>query len=242
MHLLPPQTPLPQSKTGRLHSPEPARDYVAFRQCLRWDFSFTCAFCLLHEADLAIRGVEGWGLIGVEHFVAQSLDSDRITEYANCYLCCARCNSAKWKKPPANLVTGGKLLDPCEEPWALHFAWEAGELIPKDVDAEWTIDAYNLNDRSKVARRVYREAFISRKLTSLKKWSANVATLTRLFDEITPIRQVELVRLLAEANEMRQEIRQDLQNYLLVPIDARQCSCQPTPVFSTPLYSAAEEI
>ncbi len=62
MRTLPRQTQPPATPIERRHAPAPGR-YDSFRPCLRWDFGFTCAFCLLHEADLAEHGTEGTGLM-----------------------------------------------------------------------------------------------------------------------------------------------------------------------------------
>jgi hypothetical protein len=57
--ILPPVTqPWPQVIV-RQHKPPEAK-YKTYRACLRWEFGFSCAFCLLHETDLMPCGAEGW--------------------------------------------------------------------------------------------------------------------------------------------------------------------------------------
>ena len=58
MKILPPQTKPPTSPIERRHRPRPVhgrQGYLKFRPCLRWDFGFTCPFCLMHESDF-VRG------------------------------------------------------------------------------------------------------------------------------------------------------------------------------------------
>lgn len=65
MKILPPVTLPPRQPTTRRHEPKAAfgaEGYQAYRACLRWEFGFTCSFCLMHEADLTGgRAVEGLG-------------------------------------------------------------------------------------------------------------------------------------------------------------------------------------
>ena len=74
MRALPPTT-LPASEPiARRHAPDGA--WASFRACLRWEFGFTCAFCLLHEADFLEHGAEGSGLFATEHHVARAVQHD----------------------------------------------------------------------------------------------------------------------------------------------------------------------
>jgi hypothetical protein len=59
---LPPATHPWRRKIERQHLPIEG-SYSSFRPCVRWEFGFSCAFCLLHEADVMLSGAEGWGLI-----------------------------------------------------------------------------------------------------------------------------------------------------------------------------------
>jgi len=88
MKLLPPSTKPPTQKIRRLHNPKATHGrygYRAYRACLRWEFGFSCAFCLLHEADLARQGVEGLGVTGIEHFSLASTHPESINDYDNCF-------------------------------------------------------------------------------------------------------------------------------------------------------------
>ena len=72
MRILPLQSQPPSTTVDRRHTPRPTTGrfgYQGYRACLRWEFGFTCAFCLLHESDFVEHGAEGLGLLGVEHFL-----------------------------------------------------------------------------------------------------------------------------------------------------------------------------
>src|SRR5437879_2619929 len=92
--MLPPQTHPPNEPIRRRHSP-PRLAYEEYRSCLRWEFGFTCAFCLLHEADFVEEGARGTGLMWIEHHVAQSADPALVDTYENCFYACRYCNGAR---------------------------------------------------------------------------------------------------------------------------------------------------
>ena len=187
MTVLPPRTEPPDRPHQRRHRPPKAPEragqyyYQRFRSCLRWDFGFTCAFCLLHERDLMRGETEGWRVMTVEHFVPQGEDQGKINQYSNCYLCCVRCNTSRGSRSIEH--PNGTLLDPCEESWGERFRLnrEFGlEVIREgDLDAARTLEVYDLNDRQKVKRRKKRLKAI------LEAWSLLRRSL-RLFDLLDP--------------------------------------------------------
>ena len=80
MKILPPVTHPWSEKIVRRHTPRSlkgAKGYQAYRPCLRWEFGFSCAFCLVHEVDLAPYPIAGSGLTQVEHFIPKSRDETR---------------------------------------------------------------------------------------------------------------------------------------------------------------------
>jgi hypothetical protein len=129
---------------------------------LRWEFGFTCAFCLLHESDLAGKGAEGLGLTTIEHFVPARTEPWRINQYDNCFYACRLCNRARSGRPVID-STGRSLLDPCRHRWADHFRiTDDGWLLAReeDGDAAYTEWAYDLNDLRKVELRQWRATTI----------------------------------------------------------------------------------
>ena len=66
----------------RRHHPHPVEtDYKVFRECLRWEFGFTCAICLLRARYNGVRSRR----VGpqIEHLVPRSQDSKLIGVYTN---------------------------------------------------------------------------------------------------------------------------------------------------------------
>jgi hypothetical protein len=153
MKILPTRTAPPDAPVKRRHAPRPGA-YKSYRACLRWDFGFTCAFCLLHEADLTEFGVERQGLTTIEHRILRSVDHALENEYANCYYACRFCNGARSTRAVTS-PNGHRLLDPCADVWADHFIAAGDRLLPRegDADAAYTHETYNIDDRRRQVRR-----------------------------------------------------------------------------------------
>lgn len=161
LRLLPAQTEPANELIVRRHDPRRVQtDYTVFRDCLRWEFGFTCAICLLHERDIiAYDGAEGWGVMQIEHLVPRSQDDRIIGLYSNLIYICRLCNGARSDTPMID-EDGRRLLDPTRDVWADHFQLKNDELIPVegDLDAIYTEDVYAINERRKVKlRRTRRE-------------------------------------------------------------------------------------
>lgn len=136
MEVLPPRTSPPRVPTRRRHNP-PQSGYQKYNPCLRWDFGFTCAFCLLHEADFALHGVSGLGVFTAEHLEPQSLDTQKIkvNAYTNLVYACRLCNRARSAVPEA--VQHRRLLNPTKDSWDSHFQVEGNFLLPRACPAAW---------------------------------------------------------------------------------------------------------
>jgi hypothetical protein len=161
MRILPPVSRLPTKPIVRRHWPKQA-GYQAYRSCLRWEFGFSCAFCLLHEADFVAGGAEGAGLMQVEHFVRAGQNADEANSYENLFYVCRLCNLARGCLPVV-ASNGARLLNPCDFAWGDHFHFEGDRLVvnePDDLNASYTADAYDLNDPRKIAARRLRRSTI----------------------------------------------------------------------------------
>lgn len=140
MRILPPQTQPPASPITRRHEPSPSRQWTLYRDCLRWDFGFTCPFCLLHEADLfGGAGGEGLGGMTTEHRIARSVDDSLAGDYSNCLLACRFCNRSRSNSPTR--LGDRRLLDPTQDAWADHFVVSGDEIVPveKSTDASYRV-------------------------------------------------------------------------------------------------------
>lgn len=176
-----PSTPvLPKSPIDRRHAPEAEagldRGYERFRPCLRWEFSFVCPFCLLHEAQLSPTGAAGSAQFWIEHLEPQAARPDLRNTYANVVYACRRCNLARHQRARID-DRGRRLLDPCADIWSAHFGYEQDELVPLGPDAQYTATAYDINSPPKVALRRDRREAIEESLYVL-------ATVPALLEEV----------------------------------------------------------
>jgi len=146
------------------------KGFRAYRRCLRWEFGFSCAFCLLHEADFSEHGIGDWGLMWVEHFVPVSRSNARRNLYTNCFYACKFCNSARGNAPVAD-GQGPRLLNPCRDIWNRAFTLKDDEIRPlgNNPDAVYTCDTYDLNDPRKVTMRRSRREILTERLTVVKR-------------------------------------------------------------------------
>lgn len=226
--LLPPATEPWQDLLRRRHAPplqEGRYGYQSFRQCLRWEFGFTCAFCLCHESDLALHGVEGSGLTGVEHFVPCTTDPKLVNDYANCFYACRFCNLDRASQANVDPERGGRLLNPCNQMWAQCFERAGDELRPRDQDpdARYTHQIYNLDHPRKVSMRRFRRETLEAYLAVLQQGPP-------LYDRLMS-RAIETAEpaLISEAECLASYIQKAhdfLILYSIIPEDRRcPCSC-----------------
>jgi hypothetical protein len=232
MKILPLRTLPPNERIERRHSPPEATGeagYQDYRPCLRWDFGFTCAFCLLHEGDLAEFGAEGMGIMWIEHFTPASLDARQINDYENCFYACRFCNRSRWKAPLVD-ESGRRLIDPCRHVWGERFFLsEDDHLLPDkaDPDAVYTAETYDLNDDRKVRRRRRRRERLTEWLAVLKGGPARIKLLITLAQRVSSLEDASL--LVEEANSLRHRVilaTLEIQRYFVVPVDADgSCPC-----------------
>ncbi len=229
MRILPPQLLPWRVALERRHDPPLARGrygYRSYRQCLRWEFGFTCPFCLCHEADFAPRGAEGLGITQVEHFVPVSDDEEGTNDYLNCFYICQYCNQDRGTAKTINPEDGSRLLNPCSAVWEGHFKVVEDRLRPVDGgdDAEYTHAAYDLDDPRKVEMRRYRRETVEACLTLIERGQPVLERLLdRALDTQDPI-------LIDEAKIIEEAIRRawlELERFKAIPQDARDsCACQ----------------
>jgi len=226
LEVLPPKTEPWQTPTERRHTPKmPSRErgYRDFRPCLRWEFGFSCAFCLTHETDFSEHEVEGWGVTGVEHYIPVSEAPEKENDYSNCYYACRFCNIARGSRP----VHDGRqrLLDPCRDAWADHFVLHDDQILPRDTspDAAYTHQAFDLDDERKVTMRRSRRETITECLAIVTRHDTlQSQLLLRLSQERDPL----LSELSEELWEKFLWAWQDLVRFAPVPASADPvCSC-----------------
>lgn len=244
MLVLPETTNPPARPIAREHRPAEAH-YARYRPCLRWEFGFTCAFCLLHESDM-VHNAQGTGLMSVEHQVRQSAGPRLSRDYRNTFLACRFCNGARSTRPERDTATSGTLLDPSLEPWGEHFAARDGQLLPKagDADAEYTYRSYDLDDPRKVALRRDRRDLVRDAIHALRH---GPELISRLMAELAKtIERDSRTQLVAELRLVQQSMRRGqntLSRFKAVPADADSaCRCSDSPHLPSHLAEQCVEL
>jgi 5-methylcytosine-specific restriction endonuclease McrA len=232
MKILPPQTKPPTSPIERRHRPRPVtgrQGYLQFRPCLRWDFGFTCPFCLLHESDFVRGGcAEGTGLTWIEHLVPQSQDPAQNNEYSNLLYSCRFCNRARSNRPLKS--ARGEILNPTQTAWAKHFELQGDELKPKtgDNDATYTHECYDLDEPRKKKLRQLRREVIEHHRELLRVVPKMVIRKIQLAEQ-NPTDPLAVRQNLDEAQCLRRILMNaisDLRTHSAIPGDADQeCLC-----------------
>lgn len=147
----PPAVTEPPAARTRVHTPA-RHPYESFRACLRQDFEYTCALCLLHESDLAPLGVEGTGLFTVEHIEPQSTRPDLAEVYRNCLYACRFCNTRRGDLS-VRRADGARLLDPTRDGWSDAFEARDDRLEPKKEGAVEDAGSCRRSRRADLRRR-----------------------------------------------------------------------------------------
>lgn len=217
MRVLPARTAPPDEPIRRRHRP-PSGFYASYRACLRWEFGFGCAFCLLHEADLSQHGVEGTGLTSIEHRIPRSHNPALADEYANCYYACRYCNTARAVAPNLDRQ-GHELLDPCATTWAAHFTVDDNRLRPLagDDDAAYTAEVYDFADPRKIEMRAGRARVIEECLRVFREVPGRQDRLLRTAEKIPPVQRRPLLDAAEELQRMIQAAVKRLERFRVVP-------------------------
>jgi hypothetical protein len=237
MDILPARTRPYRRRIRRQHKPAEASfhgGYRSFRPCLRWEFGFTCAACLLHEGDLIESGAARSGLMTIEHIEPQSTAVERANEYQNCLYLCRYCNTSRSDWPRVH-GEGHRLLDPTAAVWADHFGIDGDRLAsaPGDMDARYTHEVYDLDEPRKVFLRRERRERIEDALVLVREGPEERRFLLQKAIEIEarggPDDAAEAARLRRGAELHRLSIARawkDLRRYRAVPEDHdKTCRC-----------------
>lgn len=244
MRILPPELKPPKEPTTRRHSPRTAtgrRGYQNFLSCLRWDFGFTCPFCLLHELDYSLKiGAAGSRQMSIEHHVPQSAQSAKRNKYSNCLYACMLCNRARSNKPVIDR-SGRRLLNPSESAWEDHFVWDECRIRPRkgDVDALYTHETYDIDAPDKVERRRFRRDFYMDRLPLFSRATEDkierlLAMASQCLDTDRDLFYL-LIDAFIELRKTREKARKELSWYPAIPPDAPSlCRCENTENHSLP--------
>lgn len=164
----------------------------------------------------------------MEHTITRSEDVSKENDYGNCLYACRFCNRSRSAKPAWR--QGTRLLDPTRDAWSEHFWMSGDNLLPVqgNAEAEYTHEAYEIDDPRKVARRRARRELLTDRLRLLRLES-EIAKLLRLAG---PLRQHDVRRfgeVVQQIRVIRTDARRalgDLKRYSAIPVDAPQtCRC-----------------
>jgi hypothetical protein len=242
MSILPPATLPWDERFIRSHTPPPGKarlSYRSYRPCLRWEFGFSCAFCLAHETDLGMAA--GDTRMETEHFIPVSHDPLLVNQYSNCFYACHFCNHSRRSRSVMSPDGGARLLNPCADLWSDYFVLVDGRLQPKiggQRDALYTIDVYDLNEDRKVRMRFLRRDSIEGLIEDFKgPWQDCLSVSDALLHEIAhpedhpgqdPSRRREKLQKARELREKHNRTVRQLLRYDASPWNAdRPCVCSP---------------
>lgn len=132
----------------------PRASYSDYREELRWDFWFSCAYCTLSEAEAAAIGFQ------IDHFEPQDPQND---SYENLMWSCQRCNRHKsniWP-PPQVLQKGYRYIRPDSDYPDDHLRLDGLDLRWMTLPGEFTVRTLRLNrkqlkDLREIRRRLYK--------------------------------------------------------------------------------------
>lgn len=140
----------------RQRQPPDGKRHGWYKDCLRLDFEFRCAYCLIHEADY-----QGHESFQVDHFRPKSKFRHLERKYRNLYYACLLCN--KGNRKGANWPSeeeadrGERFVDPCSEDWEEHVEFlEDGSARPLTPAGRYSVRVLDL-DRSQL--RDHRKKF-----------------------------------------------------------------------------------
>ncbi|MCB9608332.1 MAG: hypothetical protein H6716_17215 [Polyangiaceae bacterium] len=173
-------------------------------------------------------GLEGSGLISIEHHELKAGDQAKRRAYTNCLLSCRFCNSGR-KTMPATSPEGERLLDPTKIAWATVFKVENSvmEVVGTSPDAKYTYRAYDLGDERKASLRRGRASRFEAVERARREAAEYVPFLLeeaeRTEDPVKKRKLVDGARIFEDAIVRAVE---GVQRYASVPNDApRKCRC-----------------
>ena len=250
--ILPERIRLPTQPHVRRHSPQRGtrkEEWKVYMDCLRWDFGFTCLFCMLHESDLEEHGAREEGKLWVEHFITRSEDESRADDYSNTFFSCHYCDRSRGDRYPAVDSQGRKLLDPTLVAWSDHFEQVDNKLSFRegDANAEYTWIAYKLDHPKKLQRRGWRRELITFSRSLLEMLPRRIAQLRRAARAAAKRGDAEKARSklqeMREAQENLATVATQIKRFRATPLDAPEtCRCSDNELLYLPSWLAGQVI
>src|SRR5262245_5407599 len=115
--------------------------YTDYRQHLRRDFFYICAYCTMSEAES--HGIS----FAIDHYEPRNARADLEHEYTNLMYACEVCNVMKGDRcpPPEARAQGHRFFRPDQDDYDEHFQVSGIRLEPKSNVGHYSIWALNLN-------------------------------------------------------------------------------------------------
>jgi hypothetical protein len=202
----------------RKHSPRGR--YSAARNCLRLEFTFSCAYCL--SAESLVAPAERFGGFEIDHFVPQKLRKDLVHAYTNLIWSCAECNGVKRQTWPTDgeVAAGFRFVDPTVEPLAAHLAIVGCLVQPLTTAGKYMVEVLTLNSLVQQHRRSMRE----RKIVAFETAQARFMLLK---EQVVADSTLRLDAELADLATLLRDVERELGRQ--PPWDApAACACAPT--------------
>ena len=134
----------------------PGLPYTEYKQNLRYDFYYSCAYCCVAESEAG--GVR----FTIDHYEPQKARADLVNVYDNLMWTCDECNRRKGDRTPPQSArdSGFRFFRPDYDVHLDHFALTGNILKSKTNTGYFTIESLDLNRDAlqrvrDVRRRIY---------------------------------------------------------------------------------------
>ena len=155
---------MPQTKALVVRSKvEPKKNYLDYKQNLRFDFLYSCAYCSITEIEAAGIGFE------IDHYYPKKNHRHLINDYGNLMYSCRKCNAYKsdFDPTPQHKANGYVVIRPDQDDPTDHYDLDKYTLIGKTSTGYFNVELLDLNRRNLRRLREIRE-----KLNKTKEYLA----------------------------------------------------------------------
>jgi hypothetical protein len=181
-----------------------AANYEQYRQNLREDFTYSCAYCTLTESEATTIAFE------IDHYEPQSERPDLENTYNNLMYSCQHCNGLKSdiSPPPRARKDGKRFFRPDEDRYSDHYEPNGLQLKAKTEVGKFNIAMLQLNGRPILGR--VRDA--RARLATLSEFVAfGVQELKNYrIDRVPPELRVKALNIARDTEAMREHFESEV--------------------------------
>jgi 5-methylcytosine-specific restriction endonuclease McrA len=132
----------------------PGKQYADYKEFLREDFWYSCAYCSISEVEAKGLGFE------IDHYLPQKNHKNKVNEYENLYWSCHHCNNLKGDfEITASMDQEYYIIRADKELHSDHLGINGEELESKSKTGEFNICFFDLNSLSLQRVRQLRRRF-----------------------------------------------------------------------------------